>query len=112
MVNLVENWEIIPPKGLAVYIHYTEFVPEFCKPATERETLGWLTHKAEDFVCIEHDRTIENLQRPSGSGNGIILQKGCILEIRDIICKSRGREENGSTSRKHCLKSGLRGEGI
>jgi len=46
--------------------------------------MGWLTKEVGDFVYIEQDRTVENLQFSSGTGNGIILPKNYILEIHLI----------------------------
>jgi hypothetical protein len=91
LANLVQNWEKIPLEGLAVHIRYKDPIARD-KGVPIRETLGWLTRKVGDCFCIEHDRTIENLQYSGGSGNGLILQKSCILDIRVIYeTDKRGR---------------------
>lgn len=77
------------PKGPIVYIRYKDHVlfRNTAKPVNdvaERETVGWLTHENKEHVCVEHDRTIENLQYTSGTGSGLVLLKSCILEIRAL----------------------------
>ena len=72
-----------------VYVRYKDHViyKNILQPiaeAAERETVGWLTKQNEEIMLIEHDRTIPNAQIPSGQGNGIILLKNCILEIREL----------------------------
>jgi hypothetical protein len=52
--------------------------------AVERETIGWLTKQTEEIMLIEHDRTIPNPQIPVGQGNGVIILKSCITEIRKL----------------------------
>jgi hypothetical protein len=94
LANLVKDWENIIPEGLAVHIRYKDPVAERGKSPLTRETLGWLTHEIGGCFCIEHDRTVENIQYPGGSGNGLILQKSCILEIR-VICETDKRERTG-----------------
>jgi len=91
------------PKGSAVYIRYREHIPfsntiETVKVAAERETIRWLTQEIGDFLCIQHDRTIEKLQYSSGTASGMVLRKSCILEIR-AICEKGERVETGSTVR-------------
>ena len=77
------------PKGSAVYIRYLDHVlyrntPEALENTAERETIGWLTQENKELVCIQHDRTIENLQHASGTATGLVLLKSCILEIRAL----------------------------
>ena len=52
--------------------------------AVEHETMGWLTKQTDEIMLIEHDRTIPNAQIPSGRGNGVIVLKSCIVEIRRV----------------------------
>jgi hypothetical protein len=52
--------------------------------AAERETVGWLTKETGEIMLIEHDRTVPNLQIPCGQGNGVIIPKSCIIEIREL----------------------------
>jgi len=75
------------PLGSVVYIRYLDHVlfkntPEAVKVAAERETIGWLTHENGKLLCIENDRTLNELPYSSGSGSGLVLLKSCILEIR------------------------------
>ena len=89
------------PKGSAVYIRYRDNIPfsntiETIKVAAERETIGWLTQEIGEYLCNQHDRTIEKLQYTSGTASGIVLRKSCILEIR-AICEKGERVEAGST---------------
>jgi hypothetical protein len=77
------------PHGSAVYIRYLDHVlyrntPEAVENAAERETIGWLTQENKELLCIQHDRTIENLQNASGTASGLVLLKSCILEIRAL----------------------------
>jgi hypothetical protein len=65
-------------KDHAIYKNIQHPVAE----AVERETVGWLTKQNEEILLVEHDRTVSNAQLPSGQGNGIIILKSCILEIR------------------------------
>jgi len=88
-------------KGSAVYIRYRDQLPfkdtpDAVEEATERETMGWLTQEIGDFVCIQHDRTVESFQYSSGSANGIVLRKSCILEIH-AICEKGERLKAAST---------------
>jgi hypothetical protein len=78
----------IPP-GSAVYIRYVDHVlyrntPEAIENVAERETIGWLTQQNKELLCIQHDRTTENLQNASGTASGLVLLKSCILEIRAL----------------------------
>ena len=80
------------PLGSAVYIRYLDHVlfkntPDAVEDAAERETIGWLTQETGKLLCIQHDRTVEGFQYSSGSANGIVLRKSCILEIRAICEK-------------------------
>jgi len=75
------------PTGSIVYIRYKDHVlfkntAKPVKDVADRETVGWLTHENKEHVCVEHDRTIEQLQYASGTGSGLVLLKSCIQEIR------------------------------
>jgi hypothetical protein len=75
--------------GSPVYIRYKDHVlfKNILQPiaeAVERETIGWLTKQTDEIMLIEHDRTIPNAQLPSGQGNGVIILKSCIIEIRKL----------------------------
>jgi hypothetical protein len=77
------------PEGSVAYIRYMDHVlykntPKAVKEAAERETVGWLTHENDKFLCVENDRTIDELPYSSGSGSGLVLLKSCILEIRAL----------------------------
>jgi hypothetical protein len=73
----------------AVYVRYKDHVlyknvQQPIAEAVERETIGWLTKQTDEIMLIEHDRTIPNAQIPSGQGNGVIILKSCITEIREL----------------------------
>src|SRR4030067_3072171 len=73
----------------AVYVRYKDHVlykniQQPTAETVERETIGWLTKQTDEIMLIEHDRTIPNVQIPSGKGNGIIILKSCIIEIREL----------------------------
>ena len=75
--------------GSAVYVRYKDHVlfkniQQPIAEAVERETIGWLTKQNDEIMLIEHDRTIPNPQIPSGQGNGVIILKSCIIEIRKL----------------------------
>jgi hypothetical protein len=75
--------------GSPVYIRYKDHVlfrnvVEPIEEAVERETIGWLTKQTNEIMLIEHDRTIPNIQLSMGQGNGIIILKSCIIEIREL----------------------------
>ena len=75
--------------GFAVYVRYKDHVlfkniQQPIAEAVERETIGWLTRQNDEIMLIEHDRTIPNAQIPSGQGNGVIILKSCIVEIRRL----------------------------
>ncbi|MBT0160189.1 hypothetical protein G4O51_09415 [Candidatus Bathyarchaeota archaeon A05DMB-2] len=77
------------PLGSAVYVRYKDHVlykniQQPVADAVERETIGWLTKQNDEIILIEHDRTITNPQIPSGQGNGVIILKSCVLEIREL----------------------------
>ena len=77
------------PQGSIVYIRYVDHVlyrntSEAIENAAERETIGWLTQENRELLCIQHDRTTENLQNTSGTATGLVLLKSCILEIRAL----------------------------
>jgi len=74
------------PLGSAVYVRYKDHVifKNVAQPvaeAAERETVGWLTKQNEEIMLIEHDRTVQSLETPSGRGNGIVILKNCVLEM-------------------------------
>ena len=84
------------PVGSAVYIRYRDHVLfrntlEAVDQPAERETIGWLTQENRELVCIQHDRTIENLQYASGRATGLVLLKSCILEIRALPLQNISR---------------------
>jgi len=94
------------PHGSVVYIRYRDHVlfrnaPEPIKDAAERETLGWLTHETGELICIQHDRTIENSHRSSGTASGLLLLKSCILEIR--MLPSQNFPARSINCRKHIV---------
>src|SRR3990170_8058742 len=73
----------------AVYVRYKDHiifknVVTPIEEAAERETIGWLTKQTDEIMLIEHDRTIPKPQIPSGQGNGVIILKSCIIEIREL----------------------------
>jgi len=74
-------------KKILVYIRYLDHVlfkntPKVLENAAERETIGWLAHENDELICLENDRTIDELPYSNGSGSGLVLLKNCILEIR------------------------------
>jgi hypothetical protein len=76
--------------GSAVYVRYKDHVlfkniEQPTAEAMERETIGWLTKQDTDIILVEHDRTIPNVEIPSGSGSGLIILKNCIIEIRKLL---------------------------
>ncbi|MBM4401137.1 MAG: hypothetical protein FJ045_04215 [Crenarchaeota archaeon] len=76
-------------QGSPVYVRYRDHVlfkniQQPTAEAVERETIGWLTKQTDEIMLIEHDRTIPNLQISSGQGNGIIILKSCVIEIREL----------------------------
>jgi hypothetical protein len=76
-------------EGSAVYIRYKDHVlfkniQQPVPEAVERETIGWLTKQTDEIFLVEHDRTMQNGQLPCGQGNGLILLKSCILEIKKL----------------------------
>jgi hypothetical protein len=77
------------PLNLLVYVRYKDHVlfkniQQPIAQAVERETVGWLTKQNQEIMLIEHDRTIPCAQIPSGQGNGVIIIKSCITEIREV----------------------------
>ena len=75
------------PKKTLVYIRYLDHVlykntPKAVKTPAERETIGWLAHENDELICLENDRTIDELPFSNGSGSGLVILKNCILEIR------------------------------
>jgi len=75
--------------GSAVYVRYKDHVlfkniKQPIAEAIERETIGWLTKQTDEIMLIEHDRTIPNAELPSGQGNGVIILKTCVTEIRKL----------------------------
>ena len=84
------------PKGSAVYIRYRDHVlfrntPEALENVAERETIGWLTQENRELVCIQHDRTTENLEYACGTASGLVLLKSCIIEIRALPLQNISR---------------------
>jgi len=84
------------PLDSAVYIRYRDHVlyrntPEALENAAERETMGWLTRENKELLCVQHDRTIENLQNASGTASGLVLLKSCVLEIRAVPLQTTSR---------------------
>jgi len=84
------------PVGSSVYIRYLDHVlfrntPEALENVAERETIGWLTRENRELVCIQHDRTIENLEYATGTASGLVLLKSCILEIRALPLQNTSR---------------------
>jgi hypothetical protein len=74
------------PKDSAVYIRYLDQGLNPIMPdAAERETMGWLTQELGNYICIQHDRTIESFQYSNGSASGIRLPKSSILEIHVVV---------------------------
>ena len=65
------------------HVIYKNVITPVAEPA-ERETVGWLTKQNEEIMLIENDRTVESKKIASGQGNGIIILKRCILEIREL----------------------------
>ncbi len=56
------------PSGSAVYIRYKDHVifkniPQQVAEAAEREKVGWLTKQNEEIMLIEHDRTVQSLEK-------------------------------------------------
>ena len=76
--------------GCLVYVRYKDHVlfknvEQPVAEAVERETVGWFTKETEEIMLIEHDRTVPNIQIPSGQGNGIIILKSCIIEMHQLL---------------------------
>ena len=74
-------------KKILIYIRYLDHVlykntPKVLEKAAERETIGWLAHENDELICLENDRTLDELPYSNGSGSGLVLLKSCILEIR------------------------------
>ena len=74
-------------KKILIYIRYLDHVlykntPKALEKAAERETIGWLAHENDELICLENDRTLDELPYSNGSGSGLVLLKNCILEIR------------------------------
>ena len=84
------------PCGSAVYIRYRDHIlyrntPEALEDAAERETMGWLTQETGELLCVQHDRTVEELQYTRGTASGLVLLKSCILEIRKLPLQNISR---------------------
>jgi len=84
------------PSGSIVYVRYKDHVlyrnqPSPIEDAAERETVGWLTKQNSEMICIEHDRTVQDLNLPRGTGSGLIVLKNCILEIEEIPLQRKRR---------------------
>jgi hypothetical protein len=74
----------------AVYVRYKDHV--FYKnvkhplaDAVERETLGWLIKQTDEIILVEHDRTALDTRILKRQGNGLIILKSCIVEIRRLL---------------------------
>jgi hypothetical protein len=84
------------PKGSIVYIRYKDHVlfRNISRPvngAVERETVGWLTQENKELLCIQHDRTIENIHHSNGAASGLVILKSCVqgicvLPSKDFPC--------------------------
>jgi hypothetical protein len=76
------------PRGSIVYIRYKDHVlyrnTKQIEEPVERETVGWLAQQTEELLCIQHDRTVEGPNNPTGKANGLLILKSCVLEIRPI----------------------------
>jgi hypothetical protein len=84
------------PCGSAVYIRYRDHIlyrntQEALEDAAERETIGWLTQENKELLCVQHDRTVEELKYTSGTASGLVLLKSCILEIRALPLQNPSR---------------------
>jgi hypothetical protein len=78
--------DVAIPEGSAVYIRYLDpGLNETLSDVTERETMGWLAQEIGQYINIQNDRTIENIQYSNGSGSGILIPKNSILEIHLIV---------------------------
>ena len=77
---------VIPVERSVVYVRYLDHVlyrnTEPVLEASERETVGWLTHQNKELVHIELDRTLDELPYSSGHGSGLVILRKCIKEIR------------------------------
>jgi len=57
------------PSGCVVYVRYKDHVlyrnqPNPIEDAAERETVGWLTKQNSELICVEYDRTVQDLSLP------------------------------------------------
>jgi len=78
------------PTGSVVYIRYLDHVlykntPKPVLEPAEREAIGWLTNENDVFICLENDRTLDELPYSSGYGSGFTLLKPCIIEVRSPL---------------------------
>jgi hypothetical protein len=72
-------------KGSVVYIRYWDHVlyKNTFEPVinpVEREAIGWLVSKSEEAICIQNDRTLDELPYHSGTCSGLVLLTSCIIE--------------------------------
>jgi hypothetical protein len=75
--------------GSAVYVRYRDHVlfkniEQPVAEAIERETLGWFAKETEEIMLIEHDRAVPYADIGSSQGNGVIILKSCIVEMREL----------------------------
>ncbi|MEM2130624.1 MAG: hypothetical protein QXZ70_08515 [Candidatus Bathyarchaeia archaeon] len=82
--------------GSPVYIRYKDHVlfkniKQPIEEAVERETVGWLSKQTDEIMLIEHDRTLPDPRITNGRGSGVIILKGCILEMRKIPLQKTSR---------------------
>jgi len=80
---------VASPQDPLVYVRYKDHVlfknvKQPAAGAIERETVGWLSKQTDEIMLVEHDRTVPNAQIPSGRGNGLIILKSCITELRKL----------------------------
>jgi hypothetical protein len=71
------------PSGSAVYVRYLDQgLSQTLSDVAEQKTMGWLAQEIGQYINIENDRTIDNIQYSHGSGSGILFPKNSILEIQ------------------------------
>jgi hypothetical protein len=75
--------------GSAVYVRYKDHVlfknvEQPMARAIERETVGWFVKETEEVILIEHDRAVPNADVQSSLGNGVIILKSCIVQMREL----------------------------
>jgi hypothetical protein len=87
-----------------IYVRYKDHLiyKNLQKPeskAVERETVGWLTNQNEEIMLIEHDHTAASFNLASNRGNGIIILKSCVLEIRLLLLRNSKLNLNSPESK-------------